>query len=174
LNLLKKTLSENGADITIQDKDGYTAFDRALLQSYYISHSEIVRYLINNGANFNAQITLGLVKRKLRGRNEVAALLKKYIRLEEQIKETQPTQALLQEAIEEDFVPLVKLLLISGIIPNQESWDFAKDRGSKVIGRLMYNYLRLSNANLGIAKEAYINLPKELSKKVADYTLYPL
>jgi Ankyrin repeats (3 copies)/Ankyrin repeats (many copies) len=164
-------LISNGADSNSRTDNGHTSLHVAAISG----NLEIIHYLINNGVDSNAQDFKGETALDCAiqySPQAIVALLENYKVLEQQIR-AEPTQTLLQIVIEKDFVCLVKLLLLSGVILRPEDLAFAKMHGAKAVGRLIKKYLKLSSTNFGtaIATQDQLNLPEELMKRIASYAV---
>jgi Ankyrin repeats (3 copies) len=104
----------------------------------------------------------------------IATILQKYIDLEEQIN-SNPTQELLDQAVDNGFLVLVKLSIHKGINPTEKHLAIAKENSYKKVGYFLNCYLGSSNSRSGVSKSgistaAGSTIPQEIDRHIISYT----
>ena len=154
----------NGANVNTQDDMGMTPLHFAAyighitkIESYPIKytntrfHYNVAKILLDASADVNAQNHDGLTALNLaimKDNPQITELIKSYSELLQQIK-SKPTKQLLTQAVDLDFVSLVKLLLKAGIKPDLHDLALIKQK---------YNQDR---CRCPLYKDVYVTIYKE-------------
>jgi Ankyrin repeats (many copies)/Ankyrin repeat len=169
---IKLLLQQANTDIDAQDEEGYTALHLAVHQHNHL----IIKYLLCYGANVASKniyhetpADIDYLKER-----EMKNILDAYSTLDQQINNS-PTVDLLKKSIEQNFMCLVKKLLLSGIVPKLEHLTAARDFKSAEVGALLASYLGIVYEHSRISKTGIrsttVILPQEIAERIACYTL---
>jgi uncharacterized protein len=167
-------LLDTVTDINKQNPfSGNTALHNAITQEWGGPSIIILTALLNKNADTTIKNNSGQTALDCAiAQNKQRAIdtLECHNKIKQAIQTKQPTTKLLESAIENHFVPLVKQLLEAGIKPTAAHLQLAKDNFSQEIGRLLVRYLGVTGNQLLLSQSGINNtahyLPEDITNQI--------
>ena len=139
-------------------------------------NAKIIKMLLTYGADIYHKGKDGqtFVEKAKNMNPGIKDLVENYVNLLERVQTNPYNKQTLQDAIKDDYHVLVLNLLNQGAPVDENDLKLAKDFGSEISGRIIFNRLRLTCPVGGISKTGLLKvepqLPQEIWQKIIKFT----